>query len=153
MFLLRFTMLSLMAVCLKTKKAKKITLLSLVSGRQDSNLRPPGPKPGALPGCATPRKNYAKIQSGRQDSNLRPPGPKPGALPGCATPRKNYAKIQSGRQDSNLRPPGPKPGALPGCATPRSFTVLRNTVFRQHSRIAVQRYNYFSTLPNFSGIF
>ena len=25
------------------------------SGRQDSNLRPPGPKPGALPGCATPR--------------------------------------------------------------------------------------------------
>ena len=27
-----------------------------LSGRQDSNLRPPGPKPGALPGCATPRK-------------------------------------------------------------------------------------------------
>ena len=26
------------------------------SGRQDSNLRPPGPKPGALPDCATPRK-------------------------------------------------------------------------------------------------
>ena len=26
------------------------------SGRKDSNLRPPGPKPGALPGCATPRK-------------------------------------------------------------------------------------------------
>ena len=26
-----------------------------LSGRQDSNLRPPGPKPGALPGCATPR--------------------------------------------------------------------------------------------------
>ena len=29
----------------------------LWSGRKDSNLRPPGPKPGALPGCATPRKN------------------------------------------------------------------------------------------------
>ena len=29
----------------------------LKSGRQDSNLRPPGPKPGALPGCATPRCN------------------------------------------------------------------------------------------------
>jgi hypothetical protein len=31
-----------------------------VSGRQDSNLRPPGPKPGALPACATsrlPQKN------------------------------------------------------------------------------------------------
>ena len=26
------------------------------SGRKDSNLRPPGPKPGALPGCATPRE-------------------------------------------------------------------------------------------------
>jgi hypothetical protein len=25
------------------------------SGRQDSNLRPPAPKAGALPGCATPR--------------------------------------------------------------------------------------------------
>src|SRR5687768_3434179 len=26
-----------------------------VSGREDSNLRPPAPKAGALPGCATPR--------------------------------------------------------------------------------------------------
>src|SRR5437899_8764281 len=25
------------------------------SGRRDSNPRPPGPKPGALPDCATPR--------------------------------------------------------------------------------------------------
>ena len=25
------------------------------SGRKDSNLRPSGPKPDALPGCATPR--------------------------------------------------------------------------------------------------
>ena len=31
------------------------------SGRQDSNLRPPDPQPGALPGCATSRKKY-KIQ-------------------------------------------------------------------------------------------
>ena len=31
------------------------------SGRQDSNLRPPGPKPGTLPDCATPRtKHYCK---------------------------------------------------------------------------------------------
>lgn len=28
---------------------------STQSGRQDSNLRPPGPKPGALPACATSR--------------------------------------------------------------------------------------------------
>ena len=26
------------------------------SGREDLNLRPPGPEPGALPGCATPRQ-------------------------------------------------------------------------------------------------
>ena len=32
------------------------------SGRKDSNLRHPGPKPGALPGCATPRINdYSPI--------------------------------------------------------------------------------------------
>ncbi len=28
---------------------------AFLSGRQDSNLRPPGPQPGALPDCATPR--------------------------------------------------------------------------------------------------
>ena len=28
-----------------------------LSGWQDSNLRPPGPKPGAIPGYATPRKS------------------------------------------------------------------------------------------------
>src|ERR1700686_1468092 len=27
------------------------------SGREDSNLRPPAPKAGALPGCATPRQS------------------------------------------------------------------------------------------------
>src|SRR5271168_2555133 len=31
----------------------------LVSGRQDLNLRPPGPQPGALPDCATPRGQQA----------------------------------------------------------------------------------------------
>ncbi len=29
------------------------------SGREDLNLRPPGPQPGALPGCATPRETEA----------------------------------------------------------------------------------------------
>ena len=39
---------------LDTKKEHQF-LDALSSGRQDSNLRPPGPKPGALPACATPR--------------------------------------------------------------------------------------------------
>ena len=29
----------------------------VTSGREDSNLRPPAPKAGALPGCATPREH------------------------------------------------------------------------------------------------
>ena len=36
--------------------------LSSMSGRQDSNLRPPGPKPGALPDCATPRSDLASAK-------------------------------------------------------------------------------------------
>ena len=37
------------------KKRQPQIEIVFMSGRQDSNLRPPGPKPGALPGCATPR--------------------------------------------------------------------------------------------------
>jgi len=38
-----------------------ILLIPLKSGWQDSNLRPPAPKAGAIPGYATPRKrNYNK---------------------------------------------------------------------------------------------
>jgi hypothetical protein len=40
----------------------------LQSGRQDLNLRPPGPQPGALPDCATPRV-LVPVQSGRRESN------------------------------------------------------------------------------------
>ena len=44
--------------CLKEIQNKKghRFLDALTSGRQDSNLRPPGPKPGALPACATSRR-------------------------------------------------------------------------------------------------
>ena len=40
-------------------------LLKFLSGWQDSNLRPPGPKPGTLTGlCYTPNKIYKlEIQS------------------------------------------------------------------------------------------
>jgi hypothetical protein len=36
-------------------RAPKCSQRRSSSGRQDSNLRPSGPKPDALPGCATPR--------------------------------------------------------------------------------------------------
>src|SRR3954464_10358295 len=34
------------------------------SGREDLNLRPPAPKAGALPGCATPRRGRALLPPG-----------------------------------------------------------------------------------------
>jgi hypothetical protein len=71
-----------------------------LSGWQDSNLRPPAPKAGAIPGYATSRTWYqlldpfVKVESnflsGWQDSNLRPPAPKAGAIPGYATSRTWY---------------------------------------------------------------
>ena len=41
------------------------------SGRQDSNLRPPGPKPGALPDCATPRLLNPPIVSNIRNQRLQ----------------------------------------------------------------------------------
>ena len=37
-----------------------------LSGREDSNLRPFGPEPNALPGCATPRRREAFVCQERQ---------------------------------------------------------------------------------------
>ncbi len=41
------------------------------SGREDSNLRPPAPKAGALPDCATPRRGYSQQERTEPDS-VRP---------------------------------------------------------------------------------
>src|SRR3954462_75685 len=40
------------------------------SGREDLNLRPPGPEPGALPGCATPRRVNRKLRHYRREAML-----------------------------------------------------------------------------------
>ena len=45
----------LLPLYLKQKTPAKLLRFRCSSGRQDSNLRPPGPKPGALPACATSR--------------------------------------------------------------------------------------------------
>src|SRR5690606_7722531 len=42
------------------------------SGRQDSNLRHPAPKAGALPGCATPRLLSRRFRQRRRASLSRP---------------------------------------------------------------------------------
>ena len=57
---------------LELNKSKDKSLHRLKkSGRQDSNLRPPGPKPGALPGCATPRihKEHCYVFCGCKDKH------------------------------------------------------------------------------------
>ena len=43
------------------------------SGREDSNLRPPGPKPGALPGCATPRRRSRYMEAADTATACKPP--------------------------------------------------------------------------------
>ena len=45
----------------KTKKPKARLWHLQWSGRKDSNLRPSGPKPDALPGCATPRLAHSNL--------------------------------------------------------------------------------------------
>jgi hypothetical protein len=69
------------------------------SGRQDSNLRPSGPKPDALPGCATPRTGAERIAKlcGTRNGSGRPlcnKGPTTWLCHG-ATIRKGGASRQS----------------------------------------------------------
>ena len=45
-------------------------IIFLWSGRKDSNLRPPGPKPGALPDCATPRKKSLIVLKNTKNNYL-----------------------------------------------------------------------------------
>ncbi len=75
------------------EKRPALAGLFLVSGRQDLNLRPPGPQPGALPDCATPR---GLLQAG--DGNRT----RPRSLEGfCATttlrPQAAWGKDSPGR--------------------------------------------------------
>ncbi len=55
------------------------------SGRQDLNLRPPGPQPGALPDCATPRgAAHSRRAAGSPRASLRtPPVRSRAAVPGA----------------------------------------------------------------------
>ena len=51
----------------------------LKSGREDLNLRPPAPKAGALPGCATPRIGRGQNTTAPKSSRWRRPPRRPGS--------------------------------------------------------------------------
>jgi hypothetical protein len=64
-----------------------------LSGRQDLNLRPPGPQPGALPDCATPRGTpiLRPTRSGTNGRRIRP------------TERGTYVRVHQHRHDAHVR--------------------------------------------------
>ena len=90
------------------------------SGRQDLNLRPPGPQPGALPDCATPRGRQAG------DGNRT----RPRSLEGfCATttlrPQAVDTRIVRGREAQHPGAHGPADRARQHRAISALRTALR----------------------------
>ena len=93
-----------------------------MSRRQDSNLRPPGSKPGALPDCATPRR-YAVVRdptgaripvaSGNVRTSLR--GGRAARRRGCGRSLGDGPRLPlgSGRLAHHRRVPTPRPGRSP----------------------------------------
>jgi hypothetical protein len=94
---------------------------AFLSGRQDLNLRPPGPQPGALPDCATPRGQQAG------DGNRT----RPKSLEGfCATTtlrpraeRQSYRRSSTGTAPSSSTSPGGGQGPNQLSRAPSSVTV------------------------------
>ena len=66
------------------------------SGREDLNLRPPGPQPGALPGCATPRGRPHPIAA----------GPRCPASAGPLRVPRRWARHRSSRRAPTTSPSG-----------------------------------------------
>ena len=56
----------------KTVQVPDLITLRKWSEYKDSNLGPPGPKPGALPGCATLRNSYLTNCTVDSAKSLRP---------------------------------------------------------------------------------
>ncbi len=78
------------------------------SGRLDSNQRPPAPKAGALPGCATPRPedpDYLMALTGSGD---------PRALTPRSTGRSTARRCGKTPMDVRQRPSNPEPATTTG---------------------------------------
>ena len=79
------------------------------SGREDLNLRPPGPQPGALPGCATPRETAGYrsadlLSRSRGSASMRRRWPRPRSSPRART------TSPGGTRTSSPRPSSPRTG-------------------------------------------
>ncbi len=104
------------------------------SGWPDLNRRPPAPKAGALPSCATARPSHCASAGGRIHIQL-------GAYPSrrrCQTGKRDAELVcdSCGRWDSNPQrdeiPPDPKSGAYASSATPalgHSVSNLRSLLY------------------------
>jgi hypothetical protein len=118
-----------------------------VSGRQDSNLRPPGPQPGALPDCATPRGRQAGDRNRTGSKSLegfcatktlrpqglpilqppwgaaRPPAPDPAPSPRLRLLRPAYRRSSTGTSPSSPTSPGGGQGPNQLSRAPSSVIV------------------------------
>ncbi len=86
------------------------------SGRQDLNLRPPGPQPVVPEVAATSVAPSRPKHSGGNSKSLVPhwyPGPVLASRPKYLKQSLCRSFVRGERGDSNPRPPGPQPGALP----------------------------------------
>src|SRR5438132_7760929 len=84
------------------------------SGRDDSNLRPPAPKAGALPGCATPREATAGSTRSCGSVQANRPAPPDGRAPALYMTRWSAPAIPS----VQLVHVGPEGSPGPFCTWP-----------------------------------
>jgi integrase len=84
----------------ESEKAPRFRCLKR-SGREDSNLRHPAPKAGALPGCATPRESGYLTRSGRAvTTRVRPVRGKARLVAAVARPGRRGDASRAARRSS-----------------------------------------------------
>src|SRR5450759_5129178 len=88
------------------------------SGREDLNLRPLGPEPSALPGCATPRKERALYHGDRYPRRLRP---KTAVAATAAMQAAPPMTTEAGAESHPARRPASN---SPSCGPPMKKTML-----------------------------